>query len=610
MKKHTLFPFFRWRMCDRLLAMSLATALGLAGCSTDDDRMAGDSLPEGKYPMTFTATVEGQRITKAGTRATWDGGEEVAVMAGNTVKKYTAANNGVLTPTDAGDKLYWTSKVMTVRAWYSPTYSDQQPTGFTVAKDQSSDKGYQASDFLYTSQTFTFSKNASSQLVFKHLPAKVVINLKAGGEITENDVKNATVTLVNQLLTGTMNENGVMTHASQGADEITPHDAPVASGYQRTLQALLVPQQMKDKEFIKVTIGADRGYYYIPTTETDGKLEAGNQYTYNITVKKEKLVVTASSSVSWEKVEETTGNAQETPLRINYEEGMTLTVVGKGELTDDGEGVKILSGGNLLKVKVKKQGGKFLKGISVGSKYYTIQSWEVIDDNYEIIYQLKSDVTLTTTGLFVESPTLKTGSFYYADGEWSEELWDKPCIGIVFKVNRDKTDKNNYTPPLSVRGYVVALQDAPGEYRRAFGDDVNISSLPTSTTDFNGYAVCQSMKEQSGFSPDTHWACYSALNYTPKAPTASSGWYLPSLGEWNALWQNYGTVQKKFATAGGSDMKKNWGFYWSMSRKRDDKDGSFKPAFVDFGAWSSGTLFPKGIRTDETEALTRPILTF
>ena len=302
-------------MCDSLLAMSLATTLGLAGCSTDDDRMAGDSLPEGKYPMTFTATVEGQRITKAGTRATWDGGEEVAVMAGNTVKKYTAGSNGVLTPAVAGDKLYWTSEVMTVRAWYSPTYSGQQPTGFTVAKDQSSDKGYQASDFLYTSQTFTFSKDASLQLVFKHLPAKVVINLKAGGEITENDVKSATVTLVNQLLTGTMDEDGVMTHASQGADEITPHDvSSIASGYQRTLQALLVPQQMKDKKFIKVTIGADvdaRDYYYIPTTETDGKLEAGNQYTYNITVKKEKLEVTAPSSVSWEE-EVTTDNAQET----------------------------------------------------------------------------------------------------------------------------------------------------------------------------------------------------------------------------------------------------------------------------------------------------------
>lgn len=598
-------------MCDRLLAMSLATALGLAGCSTEDDRMAGDSLPEGKYPLTFTATVEGQRITKAATRATldnkWDGNEEVAVKVGAIVKKYTVAEDGALTLNPPGDPHYWISNPLTVRAWYSPTYSDQQPTNFTVAKDQSTDEGYgQGDKLLYTSQTFTFSKSTPPQLVFKHLPAKVVINLKAGNEIKTTDVENATVTLVNQLLTGTMNEDGVMTHASQGADEITPHVSPVTNGYQRTLQALLVPQQMKDKKFIKVTIGAGidaRDYYYTPTTETDGKLEAGNQYTYNITVKKEKLEVTASSSVSWEdKV--TTGNVQEATFRINYEEGMILDVVDGGTLTNGGTRVKILSGSNLLKVKVKKQNGKFLKGISVSSIYCTRQSWEVIDDNYEIIYQLKSDVTLTS--LFVNRPELKKGNYYYADGEWSEELWDKPCIGIVFKVGRDGNDQNNYEKLSSVQGYVVALQDAP-DVRTPFGEKADIGSFTTNTTDFKGYEACQSMKGQSGFSANTHCACYSALHYTPEAPTTSSGWYLPSLGEWNVLWQNYSTVQAKFATAGGSGMKKDGGFYWSMSKKYDNDSG---PASVDFGQWSSKKSFSDWIKNDRTTAYIRPILTF
>lgn len=589
-------------MCDRLLAMSLATALGLAGCSTEDDRMAGDGLPEGKYPMAFSTTVQGLTQTRATVDNTWTGTEQVAVMAGNTVKKYTAANNGVLTPAHTGDKLYWTSKVMTVRAWYSPTYSDQQPTRFTVAKDQSSDKGYQASDFLYTSQTFTFSKDASSQLVFKHLPAKVVINLKAGGEITENDVKSATVTLVNQLLTGTMDEDGAMTHASQGADEITPHDvSSIASGYQRTLQALLVPQQMKDKKFIKVTIG-NRGYYYIPTTETDGKLEAGNQYTYNITVKKEKLEVTASSSVSW-KEEVTADNVQEAPLRINYEEGMTLDAVDGGTLADGGDGVKILSGGNLLKVTVARQKDKFLKDILVSSIYCTRQSWKgTADDGYEIIYQLKSDVTLKS--LFVESPKPQIGSYYYADGDWSSDLWNKPCIGIVFKAGKDNNDNNKYTPPLSVQGYVVALQDAPGE--KTFGDGADVSFLTTSTTDFNGYAACQKMKEQPNFSIETHWACYSALHYTPEAPTASSGWYLPSLGEWNVLWKNYGTVREKFKIVGGSDLVKWMWYYWSMSKKNENNT---YPTGVDFWEWQNGGAFSDNI-VDKYIGPVRPILTF
>ena len=118
------------------------------------------------------------------------------------------------------------------------------------------------------------------------------------------------------------------------------------------------------------------------------------------------------------------------------------------------------------------------------------------------------------------------------------------------------------------------------------------------------------MKEQSGFSIDTHRACYSALNYTPEAPATSSGWYLPSLGEWNALWQNFGTVKEKFATAGGSKMDKSYGFYWSMSKK-DENDS--QPAFVDFGAWNSNVSFSDKIRNDHdysSTSYTRPILTF
>lgn len=602
---------------QRVMAACCTFALALTACTEDvaDD----NSLPDGRYPMTFTTTVQGLTQTRATVDNTWAGTEEVAVMAGNTVKKYMAAKGGALAPDGADNQLYWTSKTMTVQAWHSDTYSDTRPEKFTVQPDQNNGTGYQQSDMLYAIASVSYSGGSSASLEFKHLPAKVVVNLKADTQngITEEEVKNATVTLVNQALTSgviTVDEEGkncTVAQAASGSEGIIPQKSgQTASGYQQTVQALVVPQQMQGRKFIKVTTGADaaaRVYYYIPTTEADGKLEAGYQYTYNITVKKDKLEVTASSSVSWEN-DVTTGNAQEATFRINYESDMTLEVVGDGTLMGGDDGVKVLSGGNLLKVTLNKREGKFLKDVLASSIYCTRQSWKSVDNGYEIIYQIKSDVTLTS--LFVDKSTPEIGSYYYDDGEWSTEWWDRPCIGIVFKVGRDESDKNSYPSNLSsVQGYVVALQDASDE-RKAFDSRADISSFTTSITDFKGYTACQEMSKQEDFSIETHWIFYSALNYTPKAPAASSGWYLPSLGEWNALWKNYSTVKEKFATAGGSDMQKSFGFYWSMSKK--DKEDS-QPAYVDFGRVDWGGTFSDAIRTEYESSyypFTRPILTF
>ncbi len=609
---------FRNRMRVVAAVCTACCAAALTACSDDTDTNDAGRLPAGQYPITLTATVEGQTVTRATSDNTWEGTEEVALQVGGEVKKYTVAAGGALTAHSDNNPFYWTSitEQKTVGAWYP--HSATRPASFTVQADQNtnSGEGFQQSDLLYTSQSITYntSTNASNppQLTFKHLPVKVVVNLKADTQngVTEADVQNATVTLVNQALT-----SGAITYddaalaaapvsVAQAAagNVITPKvSATATSGYQQTVQALLVPQQMQGKQFVKITVGSSI-YYYVPK-DNAANLEHGKQYTYNITVKKEKLEVTVSSSVSWTD-EVTTGNAQAATFRITYGEGMTLATGDGGTLTDGEAGVKVLSGSNLLKVIVAKQSDKFLKGISVGGMYYSRQSWKSDNSQYELIYQLKSDVTLTSH--FEDKPTLAVGSYYYADGEWSTELWDKPCVGIVFKVGRDDNDNTSYTNPSNVQGYVVALQDAPGE-RKSFGSSADISSFTTSTTDFKGYTACQNMSLQSNFSIDTHWACYSALHYTPEAPAASSGWYLPSLGEWNVLWQNYSAVQAKFVTAGGSDMKKSWGFYWSMSKKSDSDS---QPALVDFGAWSSTASFSEKIKNNESTSYTRPIFTF
>lgn len=259
----------------RHLAIAFFSCLLAASCSTDDDTAA---LPDGKYPMTFTAQVDGLVATRATSDNSWEGNEEVAIQIGNEIKKYTAASDGNLTVT-SDDPFYWQStNDITVNAWYP--YSAEKPAAdaLTVKADQSQDNNYQASDHLEaTAATVTF--NTPAALAFKHRTVKVIVTLQAGEGVS--GVISATVKFLNQ----TQVESGT---------EVIPNTTVTSGAY----TALLIPKRIQDQQFIKVTIGMNgdaRDYYYTPT---DINLEAGKQYSYTITVKKEGLVVEGISA-SW-----------------------------------------------------------------------------------------------------------------------------------------------------------------------------------------------------------------------------------------------------------------------------------------------------------------------
>ena len=314
-------------------ACTLTAALLLAAaCSQNDfDDKQGEPLPEGKYPMTFATTVEGVTATRATTDNTWAGGEEVAVQVGTAYpKKYTAATDGKLSAATGVEPFYWesTTEEKIVSAWYP--YTATKPSTFIVKKDQSGTDGtdgYQASDLIYAaSQKVAYS--GSKELTFKHLPVKVVVNLKAGTGVTANEVTSATITIVNQSLTsGAITDGTTSTDATTGgtntADwsvaqvtsgdiDITPKVITCPADCQKSVQALLVPRQMKGVSFIKVTAGGN-DYYYIPEKETDANLRAGQQYIYTITVTKNGLTVTASGAAEWTGTEkEATNKVPET----------------------------------------------------------------------------------------------------------------------------------------------------------------------------------------------------------------------------------------------------------------------------------------------------------
>ena len=260
----------------------LAGMLCLVTVSCSDEGDTDNRLPEGKYPMTFATAVEGTTATRATADNTWTGGEEVAIQIGGETKKYQAAAGGNLSIAGGATPFYWqNTDNITVNAWY-PYNGGTKPAddALRVKADQNQDNDYQASDYLEAvDATVAFS---SPVLTFTHRSAKVAVTLVAGNGV--GDVSTATVTFLNQ--------SGV----EGDGNEVTPKTETKSGA--TTYTALLVPQQMQGKQFIKVALGG-HNYFYTPTETDDANLRKSKLHTYKITVAKTGLTVTAQSVTPW-----------------------------------------------------------------------------------------------------------------------------------------------------------------------------------------------------------------------------------------------------------------------------------------------------------------------
>lgn len=317
----------------------------LASCSTDEDD--GTTLPDGKYPMTFATSVEGLAATRAATAdGQWTTGDPIAVQVGGDVKQYTPTtagnNSATLSAASGTTPFYWqNTNSISVTAWYYGTgYNATSPGGasWAVQSDQnaSNGTGYQQSDFLYapaTSIAFNSSTGGTANsLAFHHQTAKVIINIKSAEAATDaSAIESVVIGHDNNLsLKGTYsmptdnNTVGTWTPTT-GTDDMGTIIAKklttagtLAGGTTTALAsyaALVIPQQMKGKKFIAITLsdgsGGSNTYYYTPTQDSDANLQGGQQHTYEITVKHGYLSVTSSASPQWTGSGETiTGNGQ------------------------------------------------------------------------------------------------------------------------------------------------------------------------------------------------------------------------------------------------------------------------------------------------------------
>ena len=270
--------------------MYLWAALVLAACTGDDDA----AWPEGGVPLELYAAVEGYSSANAQTRATtenrWEGGERVRLWISTSISGMP--DQDVYPSVDSDGKLItdidWVSpdEEKGIRGLY-PSVRNIDP--FSVQADQR-DEGYQDSDCMVAPYLRIAVTSPDKTLVFRHVTAKVVVHLKAGNGVTDDELQRATVTFENLACTGGSIDfrNGTVGQVPPAPDRITPNEVtPAADGYVRTVRALLLPQNMLERKFVKIVIGG-KTFYYTPAAG-EANFFSGKMYEYRLTVTSEGI---------------------------------------------------------------------------------------------------------------------------------------------------------------------------------------------------------------------------------------------------------------------------------------------------------------------------------
>lgn len=189
---------------DRIMKIAclLATTLLMVACTNDTYTDGnGTSLPEGMYPLTFTATQANMQAspqtrvsdydeTDSSHKSQWTDGDKIKVVVskgGNDMETTCKLDkNGQITKYDP--QVYWkTNQESTINAWYSNITDQSTITSNTVSlANQSNGLAYV---LKATAPNVKF--NTPAKLDFKHQLAKVRVKLEK--RIYEDNLSDATV---------------------------------------------------------------------------------------------------------------------------------------------------------------------------------------------------------------------------------------------------------------------------------------------------------------------------------------------------------------------------------------------------------------------------------
>ena len=328
-QNHTLPKAIRRHSIRLWLATAIALTAMLAtltGCSADNDPQI--AAGEDGTSVTFGATIDHREAhgndkapaSRAITDGTFDDADQILVHMDGKLKAFvyrtaqgfvhdgTVSASGIDTTPAEWEAGETQKEVLAYGPAMAISYSANLGYLYQcrAGDDQSKDYYYEISDYVYAAQTLHRSHPA---LTFRHGMARIVVRLRSGGTLKDEDVAGATVLLGNENLliiadidpqTGALTAHVPTENGELPPQTITPHRcADTPTGFVEAYEALLPPQDVSGKTFIRVRLSDGKEREYV--AENGSLLEGGHEYVYNVTVEADRVTVTISDSdVPWQ----------------------------------------------------------------------------------------------------------------------------------------------------------------------------------------------------------------------------------------------------------------------------------------------------------------------
>jgi hypothetical protein len=219
----------------------------------------------------------------------------------------------------------------------------------------------------------------------------------------------------------------------------------------------------------------------------------------------------------------------------------------------------------------------------------SVAPWDALSKNaseYDPPITLSTATWGTGGGTIPFLPHPNVGEYLFADGTWGTLAANsgKTPIAVIFSATPSNTDKAKGW----VHGYAMALQNSSTS--AIWGSNTVNTPMSDVTTasglmsDKDGYSETQLINTTyKPLSSSNYPAFYYALNYSVTAPSGTSGWYLPSCGQWYDIVINLGKVTPTTPTMTASgttscflrwyegDATGTGNNYWSIFQTNIDK---------------------------------------
>ena len=286
----------------------------LSACSHDD--LTETRPAENGEPLVLTAVmVDATTGTRATPDNSWEGTERFIVEVTDNYRTDAAQIKTAVYSIDDSDKLVYESgeqsswlsdnETKLVRAWHYGDNSTTLSSSWSVQTNQTDDN-YAKSDLLFAQTTVIGRQEIA--LKFYHQVAKVVVHIRNVGPVYGSDevsvwIGNSTVAKDGTVSTDNISGNYLNWTPGSPIWSITAYNLgqqPLASNENETslasFAALVIPQTVESyKDYLAIYDGVVPYRCY---SSTDITWEAGNSYTYDVTVIGENRVTVDNITVS------------------------------------------------------------------------------------------------------------------------------------------------------------------------------------------------------------------------------------------------------------------------------------------------------------------------